>query len=163
MVGAPDIQVHSLCPQSTVIFVTSLSTVPLPLTTAQVCAGFEGCAEIVTVYAVPLGTALAKAKLPLALTGSVTPVPSCRTNPPFVPASFVTVPPIAKVVGGGGFPPPQPTGSRHPATRVANTTEQAALFVSVLIEGSGSLPAPIQEFHWSRRFYVITCGNCQSS
>jgi len=63
---------------------TALATVPLPLTTTQVCGGFAGCDLMVTAYVVPLASGVANVKLTLLLelmTGRSSPPLSCKTRP----------------------------------------------------------------------------------
>src|SRR5260221_6731770 len=72
---------------------TLLCTLPLPFTTTQVCAGFDGCVLIVTAYAEPLVSGVGNVKFtlfrPVTVTVSV-PLFS-NTNP--LPANPETFPP----------------------------------------------------------------------
>ena len=77
--------------QLTCTLVTLAVAVPAPSATRQVCDGLAGWVITETVYAVPLETAVAKVKLPFALTASVAPL-FPRTSP--VPERPEIVPPI---------------------------------------------------------------------
>src|SRR5258708_5253442 len=71
-------------------------TVPLPLTTEQVCTGVLGCVRMVTAYVAPARRGVAKVKftLPVPLTVRLSPPLSCNVNP--VPMRPETEPPIVK-------------------------------------------------------------------
>src|SRR5260221_14050215 len=58
-------------------------TVPLPLTTVQVCTGVLGCVRMVTAYVAPARRGVAKVKftLPVPLTARLSPPFSCNVNP----------------------------------------------------------------------------------
>src|SRR5260221_12405194 len=58
-------------------------TVPLPLTTVQVCTGVLGCVRMVTAYVAPARRGVAKEKftLPGPLTRRLSPPLSCNVNP----------------------------------------------------------------------------------
>ncbi len=75
--------------------VTFAKAVPLPMVTTQFCAGLEGCVRTVTAYVVPLAMAVAKVKLPFALTGRLSPPLSSSTRP--VPERPETATPIVYV------------------------------------------------------------------
>ena len=69
----------------------------LPLVTLQVCDGLVGCEDAVTLYALPLAMAVAKVKLPLAVTFRLSPLLSCSTSP--LPDRPDTEPPTVYVPG----------------------------------------------------------------
>src|SRR6266404_1116627 len=82
--------------QTMLMLLTFPLTVPLPLTTVQVCTGVVGCVRIVTAYAAPLIRGLANVKftLPVPLTLRLSPPLSCKVNP--VPRRPVTEPLMVK-------------------------------------------------------------------
>src|SRR5580700_1785228 len=78
--------------QRTTTVVTSvLVTVPLPFVTTQFWLGLVGWAKTVTLYAMPLGTAVANVKVPAADTLRLSPPLSRSTRPG--PVRPVTMPP----------------------------------------------------------------------
>src|ERR1700730_1977220 len=72
-------------------------TVPLPLTTLQVCTGVLGCVRIVTAYAAPVRSGVAKVKftLPVPVTTRLSPALFCNVSP--VPRRPEIEPPTLKI------------------------------------------------------------------
>jgi hypothetical protein len=103
--------------------------VPEPLITPQVCAGLDGCAEIVTLYAVLLGKAVAKVKVPLAFTARLFCRLSCKTSPPAVPARLTTLPPMVNLAGGAPLLL-QPANAKEEIARTAANFSFDAVFIA---------------------------------
>ena len=75
------------------MFVTFALAVPLPLVTAQVSAGLEGCVRTVTLYVPPLGIGVLNANdVAPDATARLFPPLSCSTSPE--PERPEIVPPI---------------------------------------------------------------------
>ena len=79
--------VHATC----TLVMSAVGLLPLPPVTAQVWAGVVGCVCTVTVQLLALSIVCVKVKLPLAATGSTSPLLDISLSP--VPARPETVPP----------------------------------------------------------------------
>jgi hypothetical protein len=102
----PMVAVTGFVVQETVTLTLAV-TVPLAVpVAAQVCVGLLGCVKTVTAYVPPLAMVVANARVPFAVTVSLSVALSARTSP--VPVSPLTVTLIVK--GPPVPPPPVPFG-----------------------------------------------------